>query len=130
MPRTTATTFTFRSLLLLSLGVSAAAGRAPQTAEPEFKRFDGSYMVYSLGGGDPQPAKADDSKIAFAIEGVAARKMFDSMAPDIRDACTAGSAIRVRTKGHVSYQREKSGDYRCSFGFGLRTGKSISGSVC
>jgi benzoyl-CoA reductase/2-hydroxyglutaryl-CoA dehydratase subunit BcrC/BadD/HgdB len=87
-------------------------------------------MMYSLGLGDPQPTNASDSKIAFAIEGEAARDMFDSMAPDVRDVCTAGTNVRVRTKGHVTCQREKPGDYRCSFGFDLRTGKSIGGSVC
>jgi hypothetical protein len=130
MHQTTATTSMFRSLLLLSLGLSAAVAWAQQDAVPEFKALRGSYMMYSVGLGDPQPAKLNDSKIAFAIDGEAARKMFESMAPDMRDACTSGSSVRVRTKGHVSCQHEKSGEYRCSFGFDLRTGKSISGSVC
>lgn len=120
---------TFRSLLLLRLGAGAATW-AQLDAAPEFKALRGSYMVYSSGLGDPQPAKAGDSKIAFAIEGQAARKMFDSMAPDVRDACTEGSGVRMRVKGQISCQREKSGQYRCSFGFDLRTGKNISGSVC
>lgn len=130
MHRTTVTTFTFRSLLLLSLGTGTVTAWAQQATGPEFKTLEGSYMLYSLGLGDPQPANAGDSKIAFEIEGAAARKMFDSMAPDVRDACTAGSGVRIRRKGQVSCQRENPDEYRCSFGFDLRTGKSISGSVC
>lgn len=130
MHRTTATISMSRSLLLLSLAIDVTTARAQQDKVPEFKALHGSYMVYSLGLGDPQPAKAGDSKVTFAVEGEAARKMFDSMAPDVRDACTAGTGIRVRTKGQLSCQRESAGEYRCSFGFDLRTGKSISGSVC
>lgn len=130
MLRTIATTFTFKLLFLFSLGISATTAWALRDAQAEFRTLQGSYMMYSLGLGDPQPPKASDSKIAFAIEGEAARDMFDSMAPDVRDVCTAGTSVRVRTKGHVICQREQPGDYRCSFGFDLRTGKSIGGSVC
>jgi len=130
MLRTIATTFTFKLLLLLSLGIGATTAWTSRGVQAEFRPLKGSYMMYSLGLGDPQPTNASDSKIAFAIEGEAARDMFDSMAPDVRDVCTAGTSVRIRTKGHVTCQREKPGDYRCSFGFDLRTGKSIGGSVC
>lgn len=130
MRRTTATTSMFRSVLLLSFGTGAAAAWAQQDPGPEFKALHGSYLMYSSGLGDPQPAKAGGGKVAFVIDGDAARKMFDSMAPDVRDSCTEGSGTRVRTKGNLSCQREKRGEYSCSFGFDLRTGKSIAGSVC
>lgn len=125
MRRATVITSTCKLLLLLSAATAWA-----QQNDPEFKALRGTYMLYSFGIGDPQPAKPDDSKVAFAITGDAARKMFDAMAPDVRDACTAGSGVRVRTKDKVICQRESASSYHCSFGFDLRTGRSIGGSVC
>jgi hypothetical protein len=110
------------------MAASEASGRLDFPLE--FSHLRGNYMLYSSGLGDPKPARRDDGKIAFAITGEAARKIFDAMAPDVQDVCTAGSGVRVRTKENVSCQREKAGVYRCSFGFDLRTGKSIGGSVC
>jgi hypothetical protein len=124
------TTFTFKSLLLLGAALAAMSVMAVQDSAPEFKELRGSFMLYSLGLGDPQPARRDDNKIAFEITGDAARKMFDSLGRDVRDACTEGSGVRVRRKENLSCQRENAGEYRCSFGFDLRTGKSIGGSVC
>lgn len=132
MRQTTATTFTCRLLLLLSVGASASSALWAQdpTIPPEFKALQGSYMLYGHGLGDPQPASPKDSKIAFSVESDAARRMFESMGPDVRDICTGGAGIRVRTKGNISCQHEKQGEYHCSFGFDLRTGKSIPGSTC
>ncbi len=117
------------SLLISALAIWGAA-QAQQGSSPEYKPLNGSYMTYSLGLGDPAPASRKHSKIAFAVSGDAAREMFDAMAPDVHDICTTGSDVRVRTKANVSCQREKDGNYHCSFGFDLRTGKSIGGSVC
>lgn len=109
MPKNTAITSTFKWLILVSAVVACwGVVHVQQASHPEFKRFKGSYMTYSLGLGDPAPANSSDAKIAFAVSGDAARKMFDAMSPDIL----------------------KDGTYHCNFGFDLRTGKSIGGSVC
>lgn len=130
MPRSTAITSMSSLGFLVSAAAICGAAHAQQDSSPEFKPLRGRYMTYSLGLGDPALAKRSDSKIAFAVSGDAARKMFDAMGPDVNDICTAGSGVRVRTKENVSCQREKDGSYQCSFGFDLRTGKSIGGSVC
>ncbi|WP_342120223.1 hypothetical protein [Pseudoduganella sp. OTU4001] len=130
MLQNTAITSMSKFSFLASAVTLWGAAHAQQEIPPEFKPIQGRYMTYSLGLGDPAPAKRHDSKIAFAVSGDAARKMFDAMAPDVHDICTAGSGVRVRTKENVSCQREKDGSFHCSFGFDLRTGKSIGGSVC
>lgn len=130
MLRNTAITSMSKLSFLVSALTICGAACAQQDYSPEFKPLRGSYMAYSLGLGDPAPVKPNDSKIAFAVSGQAARTMFDAMAPDVHDVCTEGSGVRVRTKENVSCQREKDGSYHCSFGFDLRTGKSIGGSVC
>jgi hypothetical protein len=130
MPQNTAITSMFKWSFLVSSATIWGAVHAQQASPPEFRQFKGSYMTYSLGLGDPATATRSDTKIAFAVSGDVARKMFDAMAPDVYDLCTAGSGVRVRTRDNVSCQREKDGSYHCNFGFDLRTGKSIGGSVC
>lgn len=91
-----------------------------------------SYRLYGGGLGDPTAPKANDKKVAFSIEGSAARQIFDAIGPDKRDPCTEGSGMRVRHKDSekLTCTRSKENDYVCSFGFDLVTGKSIGVSIC
>lgn len=107
----------------------AGAESATATAHT---RFAGVYRVYGGGLGDPVAPKASDTKIMFSVDGQVARDMFDAMGPDVQDACTAGTSIRVRKKDNenlvcLRYSRR---EYSCNFGFQLKTGKSIGGSIC
>jgi hypothetical protein len=97
-----------------------------------YKKATADYRIYSGSLGDPIAPKPGDKKIAFSIEGTAAKDLFDAIGPDKRDECTAGSGDRVRhrDKENLSCIRTREGAYSCSFGFDLQTGKSIGGSLC
>lgn len=114
-------------ILLLTLPVAAA------DSDPgPYLQTSASYRLYGGGLGDPIAPKPNDTKVAFSIEGSAAKQIFDAIGPDKRDLCTEGSGMRVRHKDseRLTCTRSKENDYVCSFGFDLVTGKSIGGSVC
>lgn len=98
----------------------------------QYRPFSGQYFIYGGALGDTQAPTAKDVKVAFTIEGAAARQMFDAMGPDRTETCDEGSGTRVRHKDeeNLSCRRSKEGVYQCNFGFDLRTGKSIGGIIC
>lgn len=97
-----------------------------------YKGFKGEYAIYGGGIGDPYPPTSKDKKISFALTGAVAKEMFDSMAPDIKNTCgtEGGGRIRWRDDGNVTCSLFNKNEYLCHFGFDLRTGKSVGGSVC
>lgn len=107
-------------------------GSTSTVTETGHTKFVGVYRIYGGGLGDPLEPTVRDTKIMFAVQGQVARSMFEAMGPDARDACTNGSGLRVRTKDKENLVciRTKKGDYSCNFGFDLKTGKSIGGSLC
>ena len=116
--------------LTLSLLVVPCAGRP--TNDTGHSRFSGVYRVYGGSLGDPVAPTHSDSKVMFAIRGSAAKDMFNAMAPDVRDECTAGSGIRMRKKDdeNIVCMLTKAGTYSCNFGFDLKSGRSIGGILC
>ena len=120
------------SILLLVLLSATAASAAPEKELGVHRRLDGVYRIYGGGLGDPVAPTAKDRKVMFAIEGRAARELFDAMGPDKKDLCTEGSGTRVRAKDNDNLfcMRSTEGSYSCNFGFDLRSGKSIGGIVC
>jgi hypothetical protein len=68
----------------------------------------------------------------FQITGKSAQAMFESIGPDRKDACVgeAGERTRWRDGQNLYCSRSPRGEYRCNFGFDLRSGKSIGGIVC
>jgi hypothetical protein len=115
-------------LLLSSLVTAFGADKSPSG----HTKLDGVYRIYGGGLGDPVAPTAKDKKIMFSLEGKAAKDMFESMGPDVKDACTGESGDRVRKKddGNLFCSKTEAGEYFCNFGFDLRTGKSIGGIVC
>lgn len=91
-----------------------------------------SYRIYGGGLGDPTAPSLNDKKVAFSVEGAAAKQIFDAIGPDKRDPCTEGSGMRFRHKNHehLTCTLSKKNEYACSFGFDLVSGKSIGGSIC
>ena len=114
-------------LFLLALPMTLAA----EGPEP-YKKATASYWIYGGGLGDPIATTSNDKKIAFSIEGDAAKKIFDAIGPDKKDECTTGSGTRFRSRDNenITCTRNKENQYSCSFGFDLVTGKSIGGSMC
>lgn len=110
----------------------ASPAIASDTDPGPYLQAAASYRIYGGGLGDPTAPKPNDKKVAFSIEGPAARQIFDAIGPDQRDSCTEGSGMRVRHKDHehLTCTLRKKNDYVCSFRFDLVTGKSIGGSIC
>jgi hypothetical protein len=114
-------------LILVSLaGIAMAAG------DDWYRKFSGTYWIYSGSLGDSGLPTAADKKVGFSLEGKVAKDIFNAIGPDVPDICTEGSGTRVRHKdnGNLSCSRSKEGEYQCNFGFDLRTGKSIGGIIC
>lgn len=120
-----------RKALILAAGLAALPLMATEFVEV-IKKIDGVYMIYGGGLGDTLAPTPTDKKIMFSLKGSAAKEMFEGMGPDYQDACEVEPGERVRQKdnGNVYCRRSPEGEYKCNFGFDLRTGKSIGGSVC
>ena len=119
--------------LFFSLAITFGATNAnEQRQDTGHKDLSGKYRLYGGQLRDPVAASKQDTKIMFAILGDTARDMFEAMGPDVKDACTAQSGDRIRTKDKENLFCQKSikGRYTCNFGFDLRTGKSLGGIVC
>jgi hypothetical protein len=115
---------------LLSMRTTAAP--PPEAELGPHQPVSGVYRIYGGGLADPQVPKATDRKIMFQITGGSAEAMFESIGPDRKDACigAVGERVRWRDRQNLYCSRSPKGEYRCNFGFDLRTGKSIGGIVC
>ena len=90
-----------------------------------------TYSIYSGEPGERQAPTHGERKLAIAIEGKAAKEIFDSLYPDAKGVtCTDEKGERLRRKGEVWCSYRPSDGYRCFVGFDLRTGKSLSGASC
>lgn len=90
------------------------------------------YAAYGNSLGDPTAPTRDDTKIAFEVTGRAAKDIFEAIGPDRKDQCSpdAGTRFRSRDEEKISCVRSNKGEYACHFGFDLKSGKSIGGSIC
>ncbi len=90
------------------------------------------YVIYGNSLGDSIPPSVNDQKIAFEITGRSAREIFDAIGPDLKDSCSSEPGIRFhsRDEERIACTKTKNGDYTCYFGFDLKSGKSIGGSIC
>lgn len=122
-------------LSALILG-AAALGSLAWAAKPwdgRYAAFKGEYLIYSGELGEVAAPTPSDRKAAFVLHGEVARKLFDSIGPDLKDACGTPAGLRVRQKGDMdcSYDKDnQSSPYVCRFGIDLRTGKSTYGAIC
>jgi hypothetical protein len=117
----------FCALALASLAYAAKAWDGSYTA------FKGEYLIYSGDLGEEAAPTPTDRKASFLLQGDIARNLFESIGPDLRDACGSSSGMRMRQKGDLdcTYDKNaKSSPYACHFGINLRTGKSMYGSIC
>jgi hypothetical protein len=121
-----------RAGVLLALALVTAQGIAAQDWQLAPKKLKGAYSVYGGGLAAPVAPSSHDTKILFALEGQAAKEIFDAIGPDIKSSCNAQSGERMRKKDseHIACSLNAKGDYFCSLGFDLRTGKSIGGIAC
>lgn len=114
------------AILVLIPTVSADSDPGP------YREASASYLIYGGSLGDMTAPGPSDKKIAFSVKGRAAKDLFEAIGPDKHDVCLEGTGIRVRHKNdeNLKCTLSKKGEYRCSFGFDLKTGKSILGTIC
>ena len=94
--------------------------------------LSGEYIIYTGELGDMLPLQIGKKKLAVKFTGRTAKDIFNSIGPDLPQACGAGNGVRIREKddGALSCARSEKGEYSCNIGFDLRTGKSIGGIIC
>lgn len=112
------------ALLLPASGIDQSPGM------PQYRPLHGDYLIYSGSLGEQQAPTRHNRKLSLIVEGVAAREMFDAMAPDEKEVCSSEKGARSRRKEHVWCTFSPKEGYTCYFGFDLRTGKSIGGGIC
>lgn len=120
----------FVAVLVLAKGT---AHSAPANWDGTYTPFTGDYLIYSNDLDEKAPPTTADRRVSFVVEGALARKMFDSIGPDQKDACGASSDLRIRRRGDLSctFDRvDKKNPFTCHFGLNLKSGKSIAGSAC
>jgi hypothetical protein len=118
----------FVAISLLACGVGLARSAHPWAFE--YHPFKGEYHIYGGGLGDPTPPTKGSRNIAFSIRGPVARQMFEAMGPDLKNVCGAEDGQRIRQRAEVSCISNPQYGYSCAFGFDLKTGSSIAGSIC
>ena len=122
-----------KTILLAFLFVSAVV---PEAFASDWKfSYHSANVGYSRYGnslGDPTAPSSNDKKIAFEVKGQAAREMFESIGPDQKDSCSQKSDVRFRSRDEekIICTKNSKGMYACYFGFDLKSGKSIGGSIC
>jgi hypothetical protein len=116
-------------LLLAASLVSFAY--AAHVWDGSYAKLDGEYLIYSGDLGEQAAPTRTDRKASFMLTGGAARDLFESIGPDLKDACGTSSGLRVRQKGHLDCSYDKaSRSHVCYVGIDLRTGNSMHGAIC
>lgn len=112
------------------LVVTAVVAKEGVEWDFKYEKFMGEFAIYSGQLGETMPPTRSDRKLSMMVEGELAREMFDSMGPDLKEACGAGGGNRIRRKQKVSCSYFPTDGYTCYIGINLRTGESIPGSIC
>ena len=118
---------------MLALAVAVAAtGALAGDWVLEYHSARVRYAIYGGGLGDPVAPSGREAKVAFEVEGDAAKNLFESMGPDKMEHCSSEPGVRYRSKNDDKLACMVTGNrhYACYFGFDLKSGKSVGGSIC
>ena len=110
-----------------------SAAFAAKPWDGAYSDIKGAYLIYSGDLGEEAAPTSSDRKAALSIQGDMAKALFESIGPDLKDACGASADMRVREKGDldcVHDKEDRASPYVCHIGINLRTGKSMRGSIC
>lgn len=122
------------SAVLLSAVFVFSLSRAdtPKAWDGMYAPAKASYLLYSGPLDEKEAPKPGKQKLSLMIEGQAAKQMFEAIGPDQKDACSASTGVRIRSRGDVTcaFDREIKEPYTCFIGVDLKTGKSIGGETC
>jgi hypothetical protein len=124
-----------KKLSVLFFGAFAlfSLANAAKLWDGAYHAFNGKYLIYSGDLGEAAAPTPTDRKAAFVLYGEAAKNLYESIGPDLKDACGTSSGMRVRQKGDLdcTYDKDdKASPYVCHLGIDLQTGKSTYGSIC
>jgi hypothetical protein len=131
-----------RKPILLALGTCGFVLSLAQAADPSsdpfglWKAFPAIYKIHSGSIADRTPPTATDRMLTVLIDGNAAKQIFDSIGPDLREACSSEDGDRARAKKGVycAYAAQLNGPkdspYRCWIGVNLRTGDTQQTVPC
>lgn len=114
----------------LLLAASAAFSRTVQACEWLLRPAETRYVIYGGELRDTSAPTRSDARVAFYVRGRAGKEMFEAMGPDNKPACGVEKGVRIREKDNFACIYRPGDGYQCDFGFDLRTGKSIGGSIC
>lgn len=112
-------------LALLPWSDSAISQTSKDTQIP------GTYRFYSGELGDELGLpNSKDAKVSVMVSGSLAASMYQCMGSGARsNSCLDDEETRVRDN-LICSRKKATGKAECYFGFDLRSGKSIAGSVC
>lgn len=98
-----------------------------------WKPLKATYTIYSGELATREAPTTKDRTMAIAIEGAAAKEIFESIPPDILPTCSQEKGERERRKRGVDCIFTPDGhgkSYRCWIGIDLKTGESIPTVSC
>ena len=108
----------------------ASAGESKSQSRYLAKPLTGDFYMYGGSLGDSTPPTEKDRKLSLMVTGPLAKDLFDHLGHDVKDACGAGPDQRERSKGDLTCIWARGEGYSCYIGLDVKTGKSMSGTVC
>lgn len=117
-----------RKLALLVFCSGAVVSLLVQAGDGYWKPLQAQYLIHSKTASYPEAPTKTDRVVTVAIDGSAAKELFDLIGPDLPATCSGEKGDRARDKKGVrcSYTAQdagsKDGPYRCWIGLDLRTG--------
>jgi len=117
-------------MMVIALTIIAALAHPASGWTFSYQPFQGRYLIYGGGLGDPYTPTSSSKRIAYWIKGNVAQKIFNAIGPDLRNVCGADGEQRIRQRAEIVCMSHKRDGYSCNFGFDLQSGRSIGGSIC
>jgi hypothetical protein len=99
----------------------------------EWKPLRASFTIYAGELNERSAPTSTNRTMTIAVEGQAAKEIFDSIGPDTHPSCSQEKGDRDRDKAGVQCTfSAKAGakGYRCWIGINLRTGESVPTVSC
>lgn len=114
------------TLLILSTAALFTLAHAADW-DGAWKPFRASYIIFSGELNERDAPTPTERTMAIALEGKAAREVFNSIGPDLRQTCSQEKGDRARRKEGIDCMFSPAGaakGYRCWIGLNLRDGKT------
>jgi hypothetical protein len=95
------------------------------------RRLAGTYHWRGSTIVDPPPGEARDTHLVLALEGSAARELYDRLgtAP-VRDACLDDGSLTRQRNALRCTRHPEPGRYTCDFAIDARSGRLAAGQAC